>query len=554
MTIARPRAVVGVLLAALLVPFAGATPAAAQVDQRGAAETAAGWLARELDRDDGRLSGPVSGTDWGLTIDAIYALAASGVGAVAAERATDNLEANVLHYIGAPDRPDLPDFRFSGGLAKTALAAQIMGRDPTAFGGYDLIADLQGLLLDDQTPDVNGRVYPGRYAMINSLGGSNMFGQSLSLLALARTDDGVPQVAIDYVLAHECDGGGYALWLREVAVGCSDQEPHVDATAMVVQALLAVDTAATRAAAQDAARWLVEVQQDPATGGFADPPFTGVNTNSTGLAVQAVRAAGFGAAANRGAAFIQRHQVGCDQLPAIRGAIAWVDASIGRELTRAMRDQFRRATAQAIFALGLPPLGELTIDGTRGVEPHYPCTPDRFPDVDYAGSPHGDAILALTERSVFIGSTTGEFRPASRVTRGQLASLIARAMQLEMVPAGRPTFSDVPRDYPHLDAIEMLAEEGIIAGYPDGTFRPQQSIDRGQIAALLGRWLELDPVDRNAFRDLGNTVHAGWVNALHDAGIALGSTDGTYRPREDLRRDQMASLLWRALQWQESSR
>ena len=49
------------------------------------------------------------------------------------------------------------------------------------------------------------------------------------------------------------------------------------------------------------------------------------------------------------------------------------------------------------------------------------------------------------------------------------------------------TFSDVPEDHPHFEAIESLAEQGVIAGYQDGTFKPEEPITRAQVASLINR-------------------------------------------------------------------
>jgi hypothetical protein len=50
-----------------------------------------------------------------------------------------------------------------------------------------------------------------------------------------------------------------------------------------------------------------------------------------------------------------------------------------------------------------------------------------------------------------------------------------------------PTFSDVPADHPYYDSIEWAAENGITTGYPDGTYRPDEFVTRGEMAVFLKR-------------------------------------------------------------------
>ena len=50
-----------------------------------------------------------------------------------------------------------------------------------------------------------------------------------------------------------------------------------------------------------------------------------------------------------------------------------------------------------------------------------------------------------------------------------------------------PTFSDVPADHPYYDSIEWSAENGVTTGYPDGTYRPDDPVTRGEMAVFLKR-------------------------------------------------------------------
>jgi hypothetical protein len=122
--------------------------------------------------------------------------------------------------------------------------------------------------------------------------------------------------------------------------------------------------------------------------------------------------------------------------------------------------------------------------------------------------------------------------------------VLARAAEVEPVEGER--FDDTAGS-PHEGAINALADADVIAGYPDGTFRPSEAVRRDHVAALIGRWLELEGVEEDRFVDLDDTIHAPLINALADVDVARGDADGRFHPRRDIRRDQTASLVLRAL-------
>jgi 2',3'-cyclic-nucleotide 2'-phosphodiesterase / 3'-nucleotidase len=171
----------------------------------------------------------------------------------------------------------------------------------------------------------------------------------------------------------------------------------------------------------------------------------------------------------------------------------------------------------------------------------------RFEDVDDR-SVHAEAIGDLADRGIVEGRTETTFAPFATVTRAQLASMVARAGGL--TPSDARPFGDVTGG-PHAGAIAAAEEAGLVEGYADGTFRPNQPIQRAQIAVVLDRWLTPPAGDADAFSDLDTTVHAAAIAALAGIDVARGATDGTFRPTAPLQRDQAASFLHRALRWLE---
>ncbi|MDR2252944.1 MAG: hypothetical protein LBD97_03645 [Bifidobacteriaceae bacterium] len=330
------------------------------------AAAAAGWLVAQLTASGGVFE-TGSATDWGLTIDAVLALAAAGVGADAAASAARELWQSGDAYIGAA-----ADIATKWpAVAKTALALQVAGLPPATFpagpGYRNLIVELRGV----QNAD-------GSFGT-----GDTAFTHSLALIALARTDGGVPPVTVDWLVAQRCDDpdnadfGSFG-WVA----GCG--APDQDATAMAIQGLVAAGLAS--APLHDAVQWLAS-KQDVTTGGFPSS-FGGPNTNTTGLAVNSLRLAGAadaGAALGAAAAFVGGFTVACADVSAAGsvltladvGAIAFDAAGLADAaefgLDSANTDQFRRATSQALLALDAPGLVDLTLAGAEPAAPGATC-------------------------------------------------------------------------------------------------------------------------------------------------------------------------------------
>lgn len=135
--------------------------------------------------------------------------------------------------------------------------------------------------------------------------------------------------------------------------------------------------------------------------------------------------------------------------------------------------------------------------------------------------------------------------PDGIVTRGQMASFIARAFGLP--PAGSDWFTDDDTSA-HQDGINRVAEAGIALGFPDGTFRPDIPVNRAQMASLLARAMGLAPIEGQRFDDV-TEPHLGAINAIAAEEVTVGcNTEGTlYCPFEPVSRGQMAAFLHRAL-------
>lgn len=170
-------------------------------------------------------------------------------------------------------------------------------------------------------------------------------------------------------------------------------------------------------------------------------------------------------------------------------------------------------------------------------------THPRFADVDPA-SVHAPAIRRITALGISTGRVDGTYGPGATVTRGQMASFLARALELDT--GSGASFPDALGTV-HEGAVAAVADAGIASGYPDGRFGVGEPIRRDQLASMLTAAAGLAPQADGPFVDLDANLHAPAINAVAAAGITVGDGQGRYRPGDAVRRDQMATFLVRLL-------
>jgi hypothetical protein len=158
-----------------------------------------------------------------------------------------------------------------------------------------------------------------------------------------------------------------------------------------------------------------------------------------------------------------------------------------------------------------------------------------FTDDD--GNTHEGFIEAIAAAGITQGCDAALmlYCPADNVTRGQMATFLARAL-------------DLPDGTTHEDNINRIFEAGITAGFPDGTYQPDGFVRRDQMASFLSRGIEdLVPATMDYFTDDTGNTHEDNINVMAENGITLGCDTDLYCPADNVRRDQMASFLGRAL-------
>jgi hypothetical protein len=354
-------AALSALLASALALTGDGTAIAVSKARSPHAKSASAWLDSQVTR--GRIhNGQFDFDDWGLTIDTAFALTAAG----GHRKTLRTMTSAIKHHYFAHYATFSGD-KFAGAMAKSLLAAEVLGKNPRRFGGHDLRAQVLSLVAPHTAGFESGRV--------RDTGGddfSNTFAQAYAVIGLARSG-GVRPSVLTYLLKQQCSGGSFRL--TEVAGETCDDSgsaADVDATAVAVQAMLAASRsglAIPPGVVHRAARWLADAQHRNGSfrGGTATP---GPNANSTGLAAQALHLVpGHRAEVRKAARFVADLQLTRARVHGLAtrdvGAIAYNKAALRDALRNGIqkveRDQFRRATAQAIFAFAPKPLTTLRV-------------------------------------------------------------------------------------------------------------------------------------------------------------------------------------------------
>ena len=169
-----------------------------------------------------------------------------------------------------------------------------------------------------------------------------------------------------------------------------------------------------------------------------------------------------------------------------------------------------------------------------------------FPDVKEKHYFYND-VLELQERGIIQGFPDGTFKPNKSVTRGQAAKMIAAILELDTENVKNPNFKDVKTTSEYYGAIAALKEAGIIDGYHDQTFRQNAPIERNHMAKILAKAMALQAknVDALPFTDVSD-YYKQYVAALYEHEVTTGKTPTTFGGKSLLTRGQLAAFLIRA--------
>lgn len=159
-----------------------------------------------------------------------------------------------------------------------------------------------------------------------------------------------------------------------------------------------------------------------------------------------------------------------------------------------------------------------------------------FPDVP-DDAPYADAAEYLNEAGIMQGDSAGNFNPDRSVTRAQMAAILCRMLGETGTAKDGNIFSDVPETFWANDTIVKAAELGIIGGYSDGTFRPDNTVTYEQAVTMVVRAMGLEDVA---------IEYGGYPNGYIEVADEYGFTWGLSVQRgEAMTRGQISILIYR---------
>ncbi|MFD2409162.1 S-layer homology domain-containing protein [Paenibacillus rhizoplanae] len=151
-----------------------------------------------------------------------------------------------------------------------------------------------------------------------------------------------------------------------------------------------------------------------------------------------------------------------------------------------------------------------------------------------------------THVSYIVGFPDGQFKPDDRVTRSQMALMIARNLGYDASAAvGTPPFPDVAVRHYAAAAIAFVNAQGVMKGDPAGKFRGNAPITRAEMAAAAANYLKLAvPADgKSGFSDTTGHWAQAVIEANVSAGLLKGYPDGSFKPNAYLTRAEAVVIV-----------
>lgn len=167
-------------------------------------------------------------------------------------------------------------------------------------------------------------------------------------------------------------------------------------------------------------------------------------------------------------------------------------------------------------------------------------------------SQYAQAMTRLSDLGIMQGYPDGTMRPLNKVTRAEFAAFLARTLtKANYTPPTSPatfvTFSDLPLEHWAYQAVEFVSAQGLMKGFPDGTFRPEEYITGKEVIAALVRAAGLE---REAQAAQAYLKDAPWFAGYSVVGAQHGLLYPDFAPEEEALRGEVAvslSSLYNAL-------
>lgn len=163
---------------------------------------------------------------------------------------------------------------------------------------------------------------------------------------------------------------------------------------------------------------------------------------------------------------------------------------------------------------------------------------------------HGfyDEMTYLINKGVISGFEDGSVKPDKTVSRAEAAIMIGKLKGFNGTQSATK-FKDVTQGQKASGYIAAAEKAGYITGYPDGTFKPNAAITRGDMAIILSRVFPMAMAGIEEFKDVSPNMRAYYaIGEVVSANIAAGYKDLTFKPNNATTRAQFSAFLARGLE------
>ena len=187
---------------------------------------------------------------------------------------------------------------------------------------------------------------------------------------------------------------------------------------------------------------------------------------------------------------------------------------------------------------------ELTVSGSRVTMDGKTYSPVTFVNRRAAELNRRDHYAFL------VGYADGTFGPECNMTRAEVTTMFARLLteQIEADKTYSSTFNDVAKNCWAANYIGYMQQFGIVTGYEDGSFRPDAPVTRAEFAAIASRFEKLTQGSAS-FTDVPDTHWAvKYINFAATRGWVTGYEDGTFKPEHSITRAEVAAVTCRLLE------
>lgn len=161
-----------------------------------------------------------------------------------------------------------------------------------------------------------------------------------------------------------------------------------------------------------------------------------------------------------------------------------------------------------------------------------------------------DAFNGIDHFAYIFGYPDGTVKPHRNITRAEVATILYRLLKDEVraqYQTDQCSFSDVAADAWYSTNIATMEAMGAVAGYPDGTFRPNNPITRAEYTAILSRFADLTVPQEESFTDIDGHWAENAIRASQETGWVAGYEDGTFRPDNCITRAEAIAITNRVL-------